>query len=158
MEPLSAASMEKGRPGLLWAKDGGSTRRKGEVDARRLEMAWRRLFFGDPRLLVMGVDLVELGDERALRTEGTEGVALRLALVLAGEVKMEKAAGLTYPASLAVVVFDFLDGLLTKGSTFSESASSKISGARWRLPVEGAGVSFMLCDEARLAMAVGMQG
>lgn len=95
MEPLSAASMEKGRLGLLMPKEGGSTRRKGDVDARRLEMAWRRLFFGDPRLLVMGVDLVVLGDAWALRTDGTEGVALRLELVLAGEVKREKLAGLT---------------------------------------------------------------
>lgn len=125
MEPLRAASMEKGSLGLLWEKDGGSTRRKGELDARRLEMACRRLFFGDPRLLVMGVDLVELGDERALRAEGTEGVALRLVLVLTGEVKMAKGAGLTYPASLVEVVLDFLVGLLVmKGSTFSESASS----------------------------------
>lgn len=123
MEPLSAASMEKGSLGL-WEKDGGSMRRKGEVEARRLEMAWRRLFLGDPRLLVMGVDLVELGEERALRADGTEGVALRLVLVLTtGEVKMANGAGLTYPASGVVVVLDFLDGLpVMKGSTFSASA------------------------------------
>lgn len=120
--------MEKGRLGLLRLKEGGSTRRKGELDARRLEMAWRRLFLGEPRLLVMGVDLAVLGEERALRTDGTEGVALRLALLLGlmGEVKMEKLAGLMYPASmLLLAVLDFLVGLLkTEGSTFSESASS----------------------------------
>lgn len=49
---------------------------------------------------------------------------------------------------------DFLDGLLVmKGSTFSESASSKISGARWRLPVEGPAEGFKLCVEAKLARA-----
>ena len=118
--------MEKGRLGLLWVKDGGSTRRKGELDARRLEMAWRRLFLGEPRLLVMGVDLAVLGDESALRTDGTEGVALRLTLLgLTGEVKMEKLAGLMYPASLWLAVLDFLVGLLkTEGSMFSASASS----------------------------------
>lgn len=127
IEPLRAASIEKGRLGLLRLKEGGSTRRKGELDARRLEMAWRRLFLGEPRLLVMGVDLAVLGDERALRTDGTEGVALRLALLgLTGEVKIEKLAGLMYPASmLLLAVLDFLVGLLkTEGSTFSESASS----------------------------------
>lgn len=157
MEPLSAASMEKGSPGLLLVKAGGSTRRKGEVEARRLEMAWRRLFFGDPRLLVMGVDLVELGDERALREDETEGVEVRLVLVLMGEVKAGKLAGLTNPASLvmAVVVLVFLVGLLkTRGSTFSESASSKISGARWRLPVDGPGASFKLCEGESLEMAM----
>ena len=151
--------MEKGSLGLLWEKDGGSRRRKGELDARRLEMAWRRLFLGDPRLLVMGVDLVELGEERALRVEGTEGVALRLVLVLTGEVKMANGAGLTYPASLVEVVFDFLVGLpVMKGSTFSESASSKISGARWRLPVEEPGVDFKPCNAAKLEMAIRMRG
>lgn len=48
MVPLSAASMEKGS--APWEKESGSTRRKGELDARRLEIAWRRLFFGEPRL------------------------------------------------------------------------------------------------------------
>lgn len=149
--------MEKGSPGLLLVKAGGSTRRKGEVEARRLEMAWRRLFFGEPRLLVMGVDLVELGDERDLREDETEGVEVRLVLVLTGEVKAGKLAGLTNPASLAmaVVVLVFLVGLLkTRGSTFSESASSKISGARWRLPVDEPGVSFKLCEGENLEMAM----
>jgi len=139
--------MEKGRLGLLCVKDGGSTRRKGELDARRFETAWRRLFLGEPRLVEMGVDLAVLGDESALRTDGTEGVALRLlALGLIGEVKMEKLAGLMYPASLWLAVLDFLVGLLKMdGSTFSESASSKISGARWRLPVDGVGIDFRPC-------------
>ena len=85
------------------------------------------MFFGEPRLLEMGVDLAVLGDESALRTDTTEGVALRLTLLgLTGEVKIEKLAGLMYPASmLLLAVLDFLVGLLkTEGSTFSESASS----------------------------------
>ncbi len=142
--------MEKGRLGLLWVKDGGSTRRKGELDARRFEMAWRRLFFGEPRLFEMGVDLAVLGDESALRTDGTDGVALRLTLDLMGEVKMEKLAGLMYPASLVLAVLDLLVGLLkTQGSMFSESASSKISGARWRLPVDGVGIDFSPCEDVK---------
>jgi len=146
--------MEKGRLGLLCVKDGGSTRRKGELDTRRFETAWRRLFLGEPRLVEMGVDLAVLGDESALRTDGTEGVALRLlALGLAGEVKMEKLAGLMYPASLWLAVLDFLVGLLKMdGSTFSESASSKISGARWRLPVDGVGIDFRPCGDAKLGV------
>jgi hypothetical protein len=122
MEPLSAASMENGKLGLLCAKEGGSTRRNGELDARRLEMAWRRLFLGEPRLLVMGVDFAVLGDERALRTDGTEGVAVS---GLTGDVKIENWAGLTNPASQLLLVLDFLVGLLKiEGSMFSESASS----------------------------------
>jgi hypothetical protein len=143
--------MEKGRLGLLCVKDGGSTRRKGELEARRFEMAWRRLFFGEPRLLEIGVDLAVFGDESALRTDGTEGVALRLLAVgLVGEVKMENLAGLMYPASLLLAVLDFLVGLLKMdGSMFSESASSKISGARWRLPVDGVGIDFTPCGDAK---------
>lgn len=73
MLPFSAASIEKGT-GLLW-EDGGSMRRKGELDARRLERRPRRLFLGDPRLRAIGVELVVLGlvVERALRAEGTAG-------------------------------------------------------------------------------------
>ena len=120
--PLSAASMEKGRAGLLWVKDGGSTRRKGELEARRLEMAFMRLCFGEPRLVVMGVDLAVLGDERALRIDGMGGEVPRLVLGCTGEVKRENLAGLTRPASL---VLDLLVGeLKTEGSMFSESPSS----------------------------------
>jgi hypothetical protein len=80
MLPLSAASMEKGRPGLLLeVKDGGSTRLKGELEARRLERRPMRLCLGEPRLRLMGVELVVLGfgEERALRTEGMAGGVLR---------------------------------------------------------------------------------
>jgi hypothetical protein len=98
----------------------------------------------------MGVDLAVLGDESALRTDGTDGVALRLTLDLMGEVKREKLAGLMYPASLVLAVLDLLVGLLkTQGSMFSESASSKISGARWRLPVDGVGIDFSPCEDVK---------
>lgn len=139
MDPLRAASMEKGRAGLLlFCANGGSTRRKGELEARRLEMAWTRLFLGEPRLVLMGVDFAVLGEERALRTEGRVGVVVRLAVGFRGAVKREKAAGLTKPASLKVL--DLLVGVQKRdGSIFSEESSSKISGARWRFPVDAVG-------------------
>lgn len=134
--------MLNGSEGLLCVKEGGSTRRNGELDARRLEMAWIRLFFGEPRLLVMDVDLAVLGDDSALRIDGTAGEAERLMLCLTGEVKRENFAGFTKPASL-LLNLDFLLGeVKSDGSRFSESKSSKISGARWRLPVEAVGVGF----------------
>lgn len=82
--------MENGRLGLLWEKEGGSTRRKGELEARRLERSPIRLCFGDPRLRPMGVELLVLGfgDERALRTEGIVGVAVIDGLGLDGDVKI----------------------------------------------------------------------
>jgi hypothetical protein len=50
--------------------------------------------------------------------------------------------------SKAELVFDFLVGeLKTEGSMFSESWSSKISGARWRLRVDGVELGFM--DEVK---------
>ena len=117
--------MLKGRLGLDCVNDGGSTRRKGELEARRLEMAWRRLFLGEPRLFVIGVDFAVLGDESALRIVGMRGVAVRLALGLTGDVKSENWADLTNPASQLLLVLDFLVGLLKiEGSMFSESASS----------------------------------
>jgi hypothetical protein len=117
--------MENGRLGLLCVNEGGSTRRNGELDARRFEIAWRRLFLGEPRLLVIGVDFAVLGDESALRMDGTEGVAVRPTLGLTGDVKSEKCTGLTDPASQLLDVLDFLFGLLKiEGSMFSESASS----------------------------------
>jgi hypothetical protein len=135
MVPLSAASMEKGSAGLC-EKEGGSTRRNGEVEARRLEMAWMRLFFGEPRLWLMGVDLAVLGEERDLRMDGTEvaGEAVSETLDLAGEATMENLAGFTKPWLL---VRDFLVGeLKADGSAFSQSSSSKMSASRWRLPVD----------------------
>lgn len=72
--------MEKGRlaPGvLLGVNEGGSTRLKGELEARRLDRSPTRLCLGEPRVREIGVEFVVLGlgEERALRTEGTEGVA-----------------------------------------------------------------------------------
>lgn len=146
MVPLSAASMEKGRA-LLCEKDGGSTRRKGELDARRLEMALRRLFLGEPRLWLMGVERAVLGEETDLRVDGAgeagEAEAETLLVGLAGEaVTMEKRAGFAM-ASLAVR--DFLGGEpCATGSAFSQSSSSKISGSgsRCRLPIEAAALGF----------------
>jgi len=146
--------MEKGRPGLLCEKEGGSTRRNGELEARRLEIAWRRLFFGEPRLLVMGVDFAVLGDDGAFRLDGREGVALWLRLGLTGEVKMANLDGFTYPASWLLLVLDFLVGVEAVGSTFSESSSSKTSGARWRLPVDGVTADLKLEGDARFEMAI----
>lgn len=148
MLPLSAASMENGREGLLWVeKDGGSTRRKGELEARRLDKRPTRLCLGEPRLWWMGVDLVVFGEERAFRTEGADGLAARVGLVLfTDEVLSANFAGLTYPASL---IFDFLVGELKRaGSTFSASTeSSKISAAR-RLPVVDVGLGFKGAEKA----------
>jgi len=144
MEPLRAASIEKGRaePLLFCAKEGGSTRRKGELEARRLEMAWTRLFLGEPRLAVIGVDFAVLGEERPLRMEGRVGVKARLAVGLGGAVRRDNPAGLTKPAWFKVLCF--LVGVQKRdGSIFSESWwSSKISGARWRFPVEAVGDGF----------------
>jgi hypothetical protein len=140
MVPLSAASMEKGS--ALCEKEGGSTRRKGELEARRLEMAWTRLFLGDPRLWLMGVDLAVFGEERDLRMEGMEvaGEAVSETLGLAGAATMENLAGFTNPSLL---VRDFLVGeLKTAGSLFSQSSSSKISGSRWRLPIDEVALGF----------------
>lgn len=140
MVPLSAASIEKGS--APWENEGGSTRRKGELDARRLETAWRRLFFGEPRLWLIGVDLAVFGEERDLRTDGREvaGEAVREMLDLAGDATMEKRAGFM---KSWLLVRDFLVGeLKTAGSVFSQSSSSKISGSRWRLPVDEGALGF----------------
>jgi hypothetical protein len=143
MEPLRAASMLKGSEGLLCEKEGGSTRRKGDDEARRLEMAEMRLCLGEPRLLVMGVDFAVLEGVRILRADRTEGVAFS-EMLLAGVETRLNLEGLTKSKSRVELVLDFLVGeAKTEGSMFSESTSSKISGARWRLPVEGMAVGFM---------------
>lgn len=87
--------MEKGS--ALCEKEGGSTRRKGELDARRLETALRRLFFGEPRLWLMGVDFAVFGEEMDLRAEGRDvaGEAVRETLDLAGDAARENRAGFT---------------------------------------------------------------
>lgn len=126
--------MENGSAGLLWEKAGGSTRLKGELDVRRLERRPMRLCFGDPRLRLMGVELLVFGDERAFRTEGIAGEEeTEDGLGLDGEVMSENLEGLDNPST----VLDFLVGeLKMEGSTFSESSSSNTDGAR-RLPVVG---------------------
>lgn len=82
-----------------------------------------------------------LGEERALRTDGTEGEAVRgsARFAGAGDVTSENLEGFANPSE----VFDFLVGeWKIEGSTFSESSSSKMAGPRARLPVDGAGVGF----------------
>lgn len=79
--------MEKGNAGLLWGNEGGSTRLNGELEARRLERRPIRLCLGDPRLWLIGVELVVFGEESALRTEGSEDGAVLAAIGLDGEVK-----------------------------------------------------------------------
>lgn len=104
--------------------------------------ALRRLFFGDPRLWLMGVERAVLGEESDLRAEGAEGAgeAVRETLDLAGEATMEDRAGL---ADTSLAVRDFLGGEPeATGSVFSQSLSSKISGSRWRLPMEAVALGF----------------
>jgi hypothetical protein len=136
MVPERAASMLKGSEGLLWEKEGGSTRRKGEDEARRLVMALMRLFLGEPRDLVMGVERAVLEGVRILRVDRAEGVALSETLFTGDETRLN-LEGLMESKSRVELVLDFLVGeAKTEGSMFSESRSSKISGARWRFPVE----------------------
>lgn len=147
--------MEKGREGLLCAeKEGGSTRRKGELEARRLERTPMRLCFGDPRLWAIGVEAVVFGDERALRTDGMDGEAVRGSLAdLSGDGMSENFDGLENPS----VVFDFLVGeLKMEGSTFSASlSSSKMAGPRLRFPVDAVGLG--LSGDANLELESGVR-
>jgi hypothetical protein len=125
--------MENGKPGLLWENDGGSTRLNGEPVARRLERRPIRLCLGEPRLRLIGVELVVLGrgEESAFRTEGIEGDAVTDGADLDGDVKRENWTGFEY----ASPVLDFLVGeLKTEGFTFSESSSSNSKAARRLLP------------------------
>lgn len=140
--------MEKGSAGLLCTeKEGGSMRRKGELEARRLESRPMRLCLGEPRLWAMGVELVD----KALRTDGTDGEAVRGSALFTGDATSENLDGLENPSE----VFDFLVGELKKeGSTFSESSSSKMAGPRARLPVEAVGLG--LRGEANLEFSSGV--
>lgn len=145
--------MEKGSAGLLWAeKEGGSTRRKGEVEARRLERAPMRLCLGEPRLWLMGVEVVVFGEERVLRTDGMEGEAVRGSLALSGEGTSAKVDGLENPS----VVLDFLEGELeVAGLVFSSSSSSKMAGPRLRFPVDAVGLG--LSGDANLELDSGVR-
>lgn len=130
---MRAASIENGKAGLLWGNEGGSTRLNGELEARRLERRPIRLCLGEPRLWLIGVEVLVFGEERALRTEGIEGEAVLAGIGLDGEVNRENCDGFDSPSN----VLDFFVGeLKIDGSAFSESSSSKTDGAR-RLPVTG---------------------
>ena len=146
--------MENGSPGLLWANDGGSTRLNGEPVLRRLERRPIRLCLGEPRLRLIGVELVVLGrcDESAFRTEGIEGEAVTDGTDLdVGDVKMENWAGFEY----ASPVLDFLVGeLKIEGSTFSASSSSNSNAARRLLPEDWTGLPSG--DEKVDEMAIGI--
>ena len=86
------------------------------------------MFFGEPRLWLMGVDLAVFGEERDLRMDGIEGAgeAVRETLDLAGDATMENLAGFTKS-----LLRDFLVGEpKASGLMFSQSSSSKISGSR----------------------------
>jgi hypothetical protein len=91
-----------------------------------------RLFFGDPRLWLIGVEVLVFGDDRALRTEGIDGEAVNgIGLGLDGDVMSKNEEGFENPS----IFLDFFDGeLKIEGSMFSESISSNADGAR-RLPV-----------------------
>ena len=88
----------------------------------------------------MGVDLAVFGEETDLRMDGMEGAgeAVRDTLDLTGEATMENRAGFTKS-----LLRDFLVGeLKASGSMFSPSSSSKISGSRWRLPMDDVALDF----------------
>ena len=136
MLPFKAASIEKGAAELGNGNEGGSTRRNGELEARRLESRPTRLCLGEPRLWLIGVDVVVFGEESALRIEGTVGEAEIGKLGFwYDDGTRENVEGFVNPS---VVVFDFLVGeRKMEGLTFSESSSSSNTVAARRLPVEG---------------------
>jgi len=155
MVPLRAASMENGSPGLLWENNGGSTRLNGEPVLRRLERRPIRLCLGEPRLRLIGVELVVLGrcDESAFRTEAIEGEVFTDGTDLdEGDVKMENWTGFEY----ASPVLDFLVGeLKIDGSTFSASSSSNSNAARRLLPEDWTGLP---CGDEKVdEIAIGIE-
>lgn len=94
----------------------------------------RLWILGEPRLLLMGVDVVVVGEESALRTEGTDGEAVRAGLAcFDGEATRENLEGLE---NSELVLLFLVGELKMAGSMFSESLSSKMDEAR-RLPVDG---------------------
>ena len=75
MLPFRAASIENDAAELDDGNEGGSTRRNGELEARRLESRPIRLCLGEPRLWLIGVEVLVFGEESALRIEGMAGEA-----------------------------------------------------------------------------------
>jgi len=158
--PERAASMVKGREGLEGLKRGGSTRRKGLEEKRRLLLERRptRLCLGEPRLWEMGVVVVLVGTE----TERDLVLSLMLPVLALPEVKKGELAGVVvdFDASTRVnleallgvpsMALLFLDGEKSMfGSIFSVSnSSSKGSGDRRRFIGE---LRVALDGEVRLA-------
>ncbi len=143
MVPPRAASMgNRGAVLLLRVKEGGSTRRKGELDVHRLDRRPTRLSLGDPRLRLMGVEEAAFGKSNALRTEGVgtgvveirpEGILEML--VLAG---WDTGVGMNWEGfnSPSLVLKRLVGELETEGSMFPEpKSSSKDEGGYRRLPV-----------------------
>jgi len=160
--PERAASMVKGREGVEGLKRGGSMRRKGLEEKRRLLVERRptRLCFGEPRLWVMGVVFVLMGTE----TERDLGLGLMLPVQALPETTKGELAGVvvSFGASTRVnletllgvpsMALLFLDGEKRMfGSMFSVSrSSSKGSGERRRFIGE---LRFALDGELKLAWA-----
>lgn len=142
MVPLRAASMENGSAGLLLrVKEGGSTRRKGELDVRRLDRRPTRLCLGEPRLRLMGVEEVVFGEDNALRTEGiSAGVEEipeeMLEMLVLADWDTEVIMNWEGFDSPSLVLERLVGELKTEGSIFSElKSSSKDEGGYRRLPV-----------------------
>lgn len=159
--PEMAASMVKGSDGVEKLKLGGSTRRKGLEEKRRLlESRPTRLCLGEPRLWAMGVVVVLVG------TETERGLSLGLMLLVLALPVVRKGAlagvmvsfgvstGTNLKTLLGVpsIALLFLDGEKRMfGSMFSVSnSSSKGSGERRRFIGE---LRVALDGEVRLAWA-----
>lgn len=143
MVPLRAASMENGSAGLLLrVKEGGSTRRKGELDVRRLDRRPTRLCLGEPRLRLMGVGEVVFGEDNALRTEGigtgVEEIRPEEILEILVLADWDTGVSMNWEGfdSPSLVLERLAGELKTEGSMFSELKSSSKDEAWYRrLPV-----------------------
>jgi len=156
--PERAASMVKGREGVDGLKRGGSTRRKGLEEQRRLlvERSPTRLCLGEPRLCAMGVAVVLVGTE----TERGLGFGLMLLVVWKGELTgvvvedfdASTRANLETLLGVPSIALLFLDGEKKRfGSMFSVSNSSKGSGEKRRFIGE---LRVAFDGEVRLAWAI----
>jgi len=157
--PERAASMVKGREGVDGLKRGGSTRRKGPEEQRRLlvERSPKRLCLGEPRLCAMGVAVVLVG------TETERGFGFGLMLLVVGKGELTEVVVEDFDASTRTnletllgvpsMALLFLDGEKKMfGSMFSVSnSSSKGSGEKRRFIGE---LRVAFDGEVRLAWAI----